>query len=331
MPRTSVMPSTILTRLGSGLRAINRIRLDGARVALGASVLGSLSAIATTRLPDQSNTLAWLVDLATHWQWVYVIVGVVSGAMLLWRGSRVSVALAALLIGAGWLSASAPVPTSQVAMTPIFTVVSANLHVGRADLDALHRWTNSMSADVLVLQEVNGAAAEAIKQWQDYPHQLVTPEEGPFGLAVLSRHPLSDTEALESIEQPLRYRAFVAWQDDQIALSAIHPMPPISSLYHVRRAEMLEDESRWARSVEVPAIVAGDLNASPWSSAMRTVAYKGLNRATTLAPTWPSLLPVIPIDHVLTSAGWQVVKSGSGPNVGSDHRPVFAVLRLGEP
>ncbi|MGL1833494.1 endonuclease/exonuclease/phosphatase family protein [Rhodocyclaceae bacterium SMB388] len=115
-------------------------------------------------------------------------------------------------------------------MTQSFTVVSANLHLGRKDLDALHRWVDSISADVFVLQEVNGEAAETIKQWQDYPYQLVTPEEGPFGLAVLSRHPLGDTEALESIEQPLRHRTFVGWQDKQIALSAIHPMPPISPL-----------------------------------------------------------------------------------------------------
>lgn len=322
------MPATILTRLGSGLRTANRIRFDGANLALGASALGALTAMLTPIFRDQSGTLAWLVDLAAHWQWLYVIVGIVSGAMLLLRASWLPVALAALLVGAGWLSASDPAAVSSAASQPRFTVASANLEVGQADLDALHRWADGRGVDVLVLQEVNEASARAIAQWKDYPYQLVTPEEGPFGLAVLSRHPLSDTEELESNEQPLRYRTFVSWQGRQVGVSAIHPMPPISPLYHERRAQMLQEEARWAHSDASPSIVAGDLNASPWSSAMRAVVPAGLRRATGLQPTWPSMLPVIPIDHILTSDAWQVVASGVGPEIGSDHRPVIAVLSL---
>jgi endonuclease/exonuclease/phosphatase family metal-dependent hydrolase len=308
------MPPATLTRLGAGLRAVIRIRLDGATAALGASALGALTAPLTQLLPDQSGSLAWLVDLAAHWQWLYLIVGVISGVMLLRRGARVPVALAAALIGLGWFSASAPAEGTSADSRPRFTVVSANLNLGQADL--------------VVLEEVTIATAQAIAQWKDYPHQLVTPEEGPFGLAVLSRHPMTDTVALESLEQPLRYRAFVSWQQRRVGISAIHPMPPIDSLYHVRRAQMLEEEARWARSAASPSIVAGDLNASPWSSTLRAIAPAGLRRATGLQPTWPGMLPVIPIDHILTNEVWQVVTSGVGPDIGSDHRPVFALLSL---
>lgn len=322
------MPSATLTSLGGGLRAVNRIRFDGATAALGASALGALTAPLTQLLPDQSGRLAWLVDLGAHWQWLYLIVGVVSSAMLLRRGARVRVALAAALIGLGWFSVSAPAESTSVDSRPRFTVVSANLNLGQADLDALTRWVGGLNADLLVLQEVTQASAQAIAQWKDYPYQLVTPEEGPFGLAVLSRHPLTDTESLESLEQSLRYRAFVSWQWHRVGISAIHPMPPIDPLHHVRRAQMLEEEARWVRSAASPSIVAGDLNASPWSSAVRAAAPAGLRRATGLQPTWPGMLPVIPIDHLLTNDAWQVVASGVGPGIGSDHRPVFAVLSL---
>lgn len=241
------------------------------------------------------------------------------------------VAFAAVLIGVGWFSASTPANSTTTDARPRFTVASANLGLGQADLDALSRWADGIAADVLVLQEVTEASAQAIAQWKDYPYQLVTPEEGPFGLAVLSRHPLSNTEALETPEQPLRYRTLVSWQERHVSISAIHPMPPISPLYHERRAQMLEAEGRWALSTESPSIVAGDLNASPWSSAMRVVARAGLLRATGLEPTWPAVLPVIAIDHILTSEAWQVVASGVGPEFGSDHRPVFAVLNLTPP
>ena len=322
------MPANILTRLGNGLRAAHGIHFDGASLALGASALGALTATLTPMLRDQSSALSWLVDLAAHWQWLYVIVGIVSGATLLLRGSALPVALATALIGAGWLSASDPVPVASAASQPRFTVASANLKVGQADLDALHRWVSDRGVDILVLQEVTEATALAVAQWQDYPSQLVTPEDGPFGLAVLSRYPLTDIETRESFEQPLRYRTFVSWQGRRVGISAIHPMPPISPIYHERRAQMLQEEAYWAHSAASPSIVVGDLNASPWSSAMRAIAPAGLRRATGLQPTWPSLLPVIPIDHVLTSEAWEVVESGVGPAMGSDHRPVFAVLSL---
>lgn len=322
------MPPAILTRLGSGLRAANRIRFDGASFALGASSLGALAAIVTPMIPGQTGTLAWLVDLAAHWQWLYVIVGIVSGAMLLQRGSRLPVALVAVLVCTGWISASEPAPRAATTSLPHLTIASANLEVGKADLDALRRWADGRGADVLILQEVNEASARVIAQWTDYPYQLVTHEEGPFGLAVLSRHALTDTEMLESIEQPLRYRTFVSWQGQRVGISAIHPMPPISPMYHERRAQMLQEEARWASSVTSPSIVAGDLNATPWSSAMRGVVPEGFRRATGLQPTWPGILPVIPIDHILTSEAWQIITSGVGPGIGSDHRPVIAVLSL---
>lgn len=321
------MPSTPLTRFGSGLRAVSRIRFDGAAFALGASALGALTAPLTRLLADQSGRLAWLVDLGAHWQWLYLIVGVVCGAMLLRRGSRVPTALAAVLIGVGWFSASAPAEGTSADSRPRFTVVSANLKLGQADLDALRRWIDRLGVDLVVLQEVTEASAQAIARWKDYPYQLVTPEDGPFGLAILSRHPLSATQALESLEQPLRYRAFISWQEHRVGISAIHPMPPVAPLYHERRAQIFEEEARWARLAASPSILAGDLNASPWSSAMRAVG-PGLRRATGLQATWPAMLPVIPIDHILTSEAWQVVASGVGPEIGSDHRPVFAVLSL---
>src|SRR5574338_575845 len=301
------MPATTLTRFASGLRAISRIRFDGPTVALGASALGALTASLTQLLPGQPSGLAWLVDLGAHWQWFYLIVGVVSGAMLLRRGSRVPVALAAVLICVGWFSASPRAAGGSIDSRPRFTVVSANLNLGQADLDALNRWVGGLDVDVLVLQEATKASAEAIARWKDYPYRLVTPEEGPFGLAVLSRHPLTNTEALESLEQTLRYRTFVSWQGRRVGISAVHPMPPINPLYHERRTQMLDEEARWARLTTSPSIVAGDLNASPWSSAMRAVAPAGLRRATGLQPTWPAVLPVIPIDHILTSEAWQVV------------------------
>jgi hypothetical protein len=89
---------------------------------------------------------------------------------------------------------------------------------------------------------------------------------------------------------------------------------------------------RWARTAggsRLPTVVAGDLNATPWSPAFNELDDLGLRRATGLAPTWPSALhgiSGIPVDHVPASRHWRLVASGREPDLGSDHRPVIARL-----
>lgn len=121
-------------------------------------------------------------------------------------------------------------------------------------------------------------------------------------------------------------RTQVSWGDTPFALSAVHPMPPIRAEYHLRRAELFAFEAPWASSLPTPAIIAGDFNASPWSSVMKPLTGTSFKRATTLQPTWPNPLPVIPIDQIVVSAHWNVFESGAGPDFGSDHKPVFARL-----
>lgn len=77
-------------------------------------------------------------------------------------------------------------------------------------------------------------------------------------------------------------------------------------------------------SLPTPTIIAGDLNANPWSSGMQQLVAAELHRATSLQPTWPSALPVIPIDQIVTSEHWSLIEAGVGPDFGSDHRPAFA-------
>jgi endonuclease/exonuclease/phosphatase (EEP) superfamily protein YafD len=83
-----------------------------------------------------------------------------------------------------------------------------------------------------------------------------------------------------------------------------------------------------------PVIVAGDLNATPWSHGFRQlVRLRGLCdsavgrgvQATWNAHRW---VPRIPIDHVVVSPEVRVMDRRVGPDVGSDHLPVEATLAI---
>ncbi|BAL23688.1 endonuclease/exonuclease/phosphatase family protein [Azoarcus sp. KH32C] len=306
------------------LNFLTRYRADGAMVGLLASVAGSLTAPLTAVLSDSTTRVAWLVDLAAHWQWLYLAVGVLCGAVLLWRRKHgwAIPALAALFVSGAWPGPRAD--TLSPSGTQTLTVVSANIHVGSSDTTPLLNWVESIHADVVVIQEVSPTVAPQLQRWDDFPFRIITPDESPFGLAILSRYPLLNTDSRETEVQPLHIRTHISWQGQTIALAGIHPMPPISPEHHFRRAQLLEAEAEWAAETELPSMVVGDFNATPWSSVMASLNATGLRRATGLAPTWPAALPLIPIDQVLVTADWYVSESGVGPSIGSDHRPVYA-------
>lgn len=79
-------------------------------------------------------------------------------------------------------------------------------------------------------------------------------------------------------------------------------------------------------------VLMGDFNMAPWS---RTQQYlrraTGLDNKGDLVPSWPSWAPAflrLPIDHVMTRGLPQILTLEAGPDVGSDHRPVEAVIAL---
>jgi endonuclease/exonuclease/phosphatase family metal-dependent hydrolase len=79
-------------------------------------------------------------------------------------------------------------------------------------------------------------------------------------------------------------------------------------------------------------VLMGDFNMAPWS---RTQQYlrraTGLDNKGDLVPSWPSWAPAfmrLPIDHVMTRGNPQILSLSAGPDVGSDHRPVEAVIAV---
>lgn len=98
---------------------------------------------------------------------------------------------------------------------------------------------------------------------------------------------------------------------------------PITPEYHAARNIKLGEISTNSLQSGMPTIIAGDFNASPWSSAF---AGSELKRATGLASTWPSGLFGIAVDQVLASEQWHVYDFYVGSDTGSDHLPVIATL-----
>ncbi len=275
-------------------------------------------------LSPSANTLAWLIDLAAHWQLLYAPLWLALCLLCALRSGR-WLLLAPFALLPLW-SASARLPHDD-GIAPELIVVAANVHAGNRDPGPLVAWLRAQPADVVVISELTPEYAEALVRQlgDDYPHRALSPRSSPFGIGILSQRVLYRTRAFSDGDAQTIVATVRAGQRTTLILAA-HPMPPLAPEWHGKRDRLLTIAGETA---DTPLIVAGDLNATPWSTALIGAGRHGLLRTTGFAPTWPRTghgAIGIPIDHVLASGHWRRGQASRGPDIGSDHFPVRVAL-----
>jgi endonuclease/exonuclease/phosphatase (EEP) superfamily protein YafD len=298
-----------------------RLPVPFASLCLAGFMLPWLSAV----WPTPVGVAGWAIDLAAHWQWACAAVWIA----LCLRSARRRRWLAALPLALLPLwSASPALPVARDDALPTLVISSANVHAGNPDPAPLAAWLRAQPADVVVLVELAPAYADGLMQALagHYPHHAFFAEDSPFGIGLLSRLPLREVTRTDSADGIPSLAATVDTAQGPVRVIATHPMPPLGPHWQQARDDLLRTLAREAQ--QHPTVIAGDLNATPWSRALADAAHLGLRRATGLAPTWPSAHVGIPIDHVLAGPGWRRGETARGPDIGSDHRPIRAVLFL---
>lgn len=292
--------------------------------------VGILLPLLNRLLPPSATTFAWLVDLAAHWQLLYAPLWLALCLLCAVRTRR-WLLLAPFALLPLW-SASTRSPQSD-GDAPALWVVAANVHVGNRDPAPLVAWLRAQPADVVMISELSAPYAEALSHalGDDYPYRELYPRDSPFGIGILSRRPLRNAALIDDADGVQTLLANVDIAGRQVRIVAAHPMPPLAPEWHGKRDGLLASIAK--RTADTPLIVAGDLNATPWSTALIVAERRALLRTTGLAPTWPGSgrgAIGIPIDHVLASRHWRRGASSRGPDIGSDHLPVRVALHWAE-
>jgi endonuclease/exonuclease/phosphatase family metal-dependent hydrolase len=235
--------------------------------------------------------------------------------------------------------------------SPRLRVLSYNIHSGlgtdrRLDLARIADVIAAFEPHIVALQEVDVCRARsgAIDQPAELAARLgmtshfemCIEERGErYGIATLTRLPLIGTRRLALPHEPHRKRSEprcalvtrLAWPETGIEVDMVN------THLSVLPGERLAQVAAIAR--ELPGrevIVAGDFNCTQFSAAFRALAGD-MRSATRGARTFPSWLPLVPIDHILVRGPLDVVRGGrwtQGPvRRASDHLPVFAELSYG--
>jgi endonuclease/exonuclease/phosphatase family metal-dependent hydrolase len=238
-------------------------------------------------------------------------------------------------------------------------IVSYNIRAGLGGLEEIAAEIERLAPDVVALQEIErGVArsmqvdqpallAERLGMQQAFAGSVVSRLHGDHGVAVLSRFPLRDAQALPLPQGGGR------WPRVALAVTVEAPAGPFRMVsIHLSRPEgwPLSLTGTRLRQVEtlldaiesetLPVAVAGDFNAflvSPEALTMRrrlAGAWKlwrdGWTPSFSLGSIgWP--LGAVPIDHVFHDRRWRSLGFWSAPPGASDHRPVVADLVPGGP
>jgi len=278
--------------------------------------------------------MVWLLDLAVHWQWQYAVLASLSATGWFVMRPRLAQAGAVLVTGAvlGLVGFVLPLESAPAVQAPAkersLQVTSFNVHLENNRLAEIEAWLTRTDSDVVALLEVTPEMEPLLAHLKlRYPHAWVEPRGDAFGVAVFSRWPVQAGQ----VHMPARGTPFftgtLLWQDRQpVALAVLHPMPPVTSEDLATRDWQIAQVAQ-ALPRELPRVLMGDFNATPWSQGLRQLKGEGWVRASGLQPTH-SLWGGLPIDHILVSAQWATVSASVGPSLGSDHKPVTARLAL---
>ncbi len=308
----------VLARLMSlALALLVVVRLLG--VERGSALALLVGALPLTLLPAY-GVLALAVALRRRW----LAAGAVAliGAHLL----VVAPALGAVAVSDEALSA------------PRLRVVTANLYVLNPDFVAAGTALQKLRPDVLIVPELSTAGLEGLRAsglLARLPHSVTQLDTRQETVGLFSRLPLRDVTTRSSAGRELP-RATVSVAGVDVRVLTAHPLPPLSVFQDLWRAS-LADLAREVDRVDLPVVVAGDLNADRDHAAFRGLLDVGLRDSHDavgrgLARTWPASLPVLHLDHVL-------VRDGEGARLvpltvreaeipGSDHKAVVADLAV---
>jgi endonuclease/exonuclease/phosphatase (EEP) superfamily protein YafD len=248
--------------------------------------------------------------------------------------SLVSLALAACVLPR--FLADSDNPSSGTAVR----VLSVNMMLGLADPQRIVDLVRAHQVDVLALQEYTAQARDGLtRAGLDglLPYHVEQPDNWAAGSALYSRYPLGDEGVRVHRSGFRQAQATVGVPGAApVQLESVHPCAPTGPAAGRCWARDLADEP--AATPHGPVrILIGDFNATLDHSALRRLIGTGYRDAADtvgagFARTWPYderwYIPAVTIDHVLVDRRVGVTGIHTYAMKNSDHRALFATLRL---
>ena len=259
-----------------------------------------------------------------------------------WYGLLTSLAAAVALGFQSWTvvpySAIAPVAAAAAPNCPAgnrLRVLEANLQMTNEHDHRLFDEIQAADPDIVLAEEVDQWWDGQLQQLHDrYPYAKHYVTQNYYGITLLSKFPLVSPQIrfLASSHDPAVFSGVTLPSGQTIRFYGIHPRPPTFGQSSAERDAVVSSAALAIADDDAPAILVGDMNATPWSPIVRLAARVGglldprLGRG--WYPTWKASSTIMrwPLDEVLFSPHFALIDFSVLPPFGSDHQPTLTTL-----
>jgi len=309
-------------------------------------ILALLFVFALARLffYDRSLVLIWINMYTLYFYLPAYLILVLALAL---RQKALAAAAVGIIIFHLFLVVPTLIPTTNFGKTApageTVRLFNANLLFLNEETDAMIAEIEQADADVLVFQEYTPAWDAAFNEsWmaEAYPYRLMDSEDSPFGAAIWSKRPLTDTVATawgNTTDLNGTLHTTIEIDGQPVRLQNVHPPPPFGQS---EKWNAIRDEIRETAVAEpLPLILIGDLNMTQHNRQYKALLNEGfyslhqeLGKGMTVS--WPNgtrlLPPPVRLDHAFISPELVGVSLYDGIGAGSDHRPFVVDVALGD-
>lgn len=299
------------------------LMLAGIALALAAGFLGRLHP---------------LFDSFSHFRVHLAVLALVLAVPLLlwgWKAGVLVVVGAALAVATTTAAVSVPVIGMKLGTfappdpdEPVYRLLQANLRYDNPTPEAFLSLVGRTKPDVITLNEVSEPWRRKLQLLTAaYPHsRFCAPARGVWAVAILSRRPLAEGEVRCDRRGAFADAAF-DFGGRTVTVATLHLGWP----WPFGQDRQLRQLAPRIAEIGEAALLAGDMNATPWSRTVADVARAGgLQLMPPAGPTWISRrLPIslaslgLPIDQVFAKGDVRVHSVSRAEPIGSDHLPLL--------
>lgn len=278
--------------------------------------------------------------------WAYLpVYGVIGFAVAARRKvlAVLSVLIVALHLHVAWPDVKIGSSVSEVARTaPRLTVFTSNVFFLNRDLSGgIFGEVLYLKPDIAVFQEVIEPSWDAIQTDEQlqalYPYRAIAGRsEG--ATVLISRLPIKNPRVVK-LGPGLVAVATVVTAAGDVDVYSVHLESPVGRQNVDEWKDGYDDLAELVRSAPNPLVLAGDFNATVYHKRFRDLldlGFKdaqssvGLGMHATFRPRLRGreLVPLLRIDHILTTPQLVPLRVAVGVGRGSDHRPVYGEFAL---
>jgi endonuclease/exonuclease/phosphatase (EEP) superfamily protein YafD len=282
----------------------------------------------------------YLCELVGNFR-AYILAMLVPCALILWLKGKRKRAL--LFAGASlWSCFGVITPALPYSQPPpgvdIVKIMSFNVWAINRDYQSVIDRVKEHDPDVVTVLEYANDWETALRTLnKTYPYRLRQPRWHGFGIAIFSKRPISNASATQITaditDNPL-LSVDIEIGGRPVRLAGLHLLSPMNRNRLKIRNRQLAEIADILIQRDIPTIVMGDFNCTPWSPFLydfcQRVDLRDSRNGFGYQASWNAERPYlsIPIDHAFVSPQFHVHSRMLGDFAGSDHYPLVFEVSL---